>query len=455
MKKTIFTAILVLLLAAFSFSACSLIPGGSAKEETTEKEEKTEKKTKKNSGTKKKNSLKDKAKEKKAEPEEQPEEEPEETVPDKPSEQADVEGNGGFFIRVGDSVYFHRTEGDYYGETLLGRDLLYDVGVEEDVATLCRYDIRTGETEELCTDGCTGRMYLCGDKIFYSRDMGADGYEVWFVTLDGSEHSKWCPGEVAGVSPEGDRLAIDGYYDGSRFLMAYDENMDHVCSVPRFSDPIEFCGFSHKEMFYLEQEDGKVSCYSARNDEAEHVCYGELSLNGGFGGPYCDRFLSDGDMVYMLCAWYGGPVNTVEDYLIVGMEMGNAGSLSELQHGYDAKRMPGVESYEEPYLFVKDGELTYQPHDQNEAYLSEGKYGDLMMWKDGEGSLITDDAIREEECDNLLLQKGLVMGDAAYLMIAAAERVPEEDYKIFQAFRLSQIYPMRLDFSDRDNFVQL
>ncbi len=460
MKKKLFALILVLLLAAFSFSACSLIPGRDAKEETSEKEEKTEKKNKKSSGNKKKKKTKkDQTKEQEEKKEEAPEEqqdEADEKQEDSSSDLPDVEGNGGFFLRVGDGVYYHCADGDFYGETILGRDLLYDTGVREDLATLCRYDIKSGEVTELARDGCTGKMYLCGDKIFYTRDMGADGMEVWYVTLDGSEQSKFCPGEVVGVSPEGDRLAIDGYYDGSKFLMSYDENMDYLCSIPVFSDPVRFCGFCGGELFYLEQEEGKVSLYSGKNDMANHFFYGELSLPGGFGGPYCDRFVTDGNRVCMLLAWYGGPVNTMEDFLVVEMEAGKEDSLSEIQHGYDAGLMPDIDSYEEPYLYLADDGIRYEKHERGTAYLSESTYGSLMAFTEsGDDELITDDAIREDESDRLVFQNGIVIGDAVYLMVAGAERMPGEDYKIFPAFRLLQMYPMRLDFSDRDTFEQL
>ena len=96
-----------------------------------------------------------------------------ETGENEPSSE-EIENNGGFFIRVGNKIYFRR-----YGHHTLESNALFGQFLEnsysgedtENISAMLAYDMETGQVTEVFEDAGYGRLFA-GDGGFYCKRAG-------------------------------------------------------------------------------------------------------------------------------------------------------------------------------------------------------------------------------------------------------------------------------------------
>ena len=366
-----------------------------------------------------------------------------------PVSEAFIEGNGCFLMRVGTDIYFHRYTREAFPDIALDGAFLGGNSREEEASVLCRYDTLTEEVTEIVPDGCLSELYYCGDRFFYTREAEE---EIWTVTPLG-EKEKFAPGQVAGVSGDGSRIALWVMRGEDRCLSVYDAQGREASCLTDRSDlgRLRYCGFSEDVLLFTGRDAGNTVRLYSVSPGNEPVCLGMLSVTGTAS---CDRLVPFSGDVFCLFGWYGGPVNSLEDFLVVRCTPGKEDSLRELQHGYDASHMKGLDPADEPWFRVDAGAVAYLAHEPYSLELTHSNpacsgirrfvYGDLLLYDgDGNARTLIRDLVPEMDSERLILQDARILGDSAYLMLAQAERDRESDDKIRQAFLFRDMFILR------------
>ncbi|SDB42908.1 hypothetical protein [Butyrivibrio sp. INlla16] len=80
--------------------------------------------------------------------------ETEKNLDEEPTEENLVYGNGSYFVKVGDKVYFHDYSRAAVGESSQGGQFLY-LG-----SGICAYDESSGEISEISDESCSGKLFF-------------------------------------------------------------------------------------------------------------------------------------------------------------------------------------------------------------------------------------------------------------------------------------------------------
>lgn len=150
--------------------------------------------------------------------------EPPQSEPKRP----EVENNGGYFVRVGDAVWFRHYGGGTFDEPQLWGDFLTPWPSHPSASTLCRRGEADGMVTEALPDNGFGPLWFGMDGFYLTRVTDTGAREAYFKALDGTE-TPLREGVVIGVSENGRYAAVqmdDGgeshtalyLYDGTREL---------------------------------------------------------------------------------------------------------------------------------------------------------------------------------------------------------------------------------------------
>ncbi len=371
----------------------------------------------------------------------------------------EIYGNGSYFVKVGEKVFFHDYEKVTAKESSQGGQFL-DLG-----GGIVCFDESDGTITRITSEPLTGELYLLGDRFFGTVIDSSGRGQIVSVTADAQTHPHGL-GRIKGVSEDGKRIAIWNDNDSGQSLeVLTDELLGDVnqqfCIVDKPEDgTIAYCGLTDESLIYTKKSGDKIDLFSMGSDSQE-VCLGTLSDMGIYGGLECDDFLYDegSNMVYAVFAHYGGPVDSVEDYLIVSAAPGQEGSATLIQHGYDYNVMPNLTSTDEPTLRLIDGKLSYGFYDEKELYLSHSYLGSHMLsrfvygnllWCDEEGNVqnIVKSFIPYMDRDNFVMQTGQVLGDEAFVLVAGVVRNEASDVKLSQAFDFGNMYVLRVPLKE-------
>ena len=368
-------------------------------------------------------------------------------------EAAMVYGNGSYFVKAGDRVFCHDYEMAYAKEPSQGGNFLY-LGSGIDI-----YDEGNGEISVLTNEPCSGKLFLCGDDL-YSTCEEPDGIKrIVRVSMDG-EVFRVGPGEVIGISDDGKLVALWCNDASGEHLDVLNDQRLQYCRVDAPADGnISFVGLTDKELIYQVLDGGEIKLFSLGEDNKE-VCLGTLSDKGVYGSLECDDFLFDEDKgdIYGVFAHYDGPVDSVEDYLVVSANPGKEDSLELVSHGYNYDLMPNLTYGDEPTLRLNNGKPDFGFFDEEKLYLSHSYleshmlsrfvYGNLLWCNEsGEVQTIIKSFIPYMDRDNFVMQTGQVLGDEAYVLVAGVKRNEDSDYKLSQAFDFEKMYVLRVPLS--------
>lgn len=306
----------------------------------------------------------------------------------------EIENNGGFFVRVGNKIYFRR-----YGQQTLESSALFGQFLEysqpgenaEKSSAMLAYDIETGEVTEIFEDSGYGRLFA-GDGGFYCKRTG-DGYgnTAYWISYDGSQsvdlalampvgigiqtadpgqgeseeiaavtsenttdkneaapaHSSASISETDSENPENISSKIQGN-ENAAFLALQDQNLDHfgelfilregretARTVPGEDESLEFCGMTGEYAIYLlcDTKNKTNHLYSLSGKSGEAVCLGEMPIDKEQfydSNLEAGQFLSDEKGVYLVASCYQGTGHFLTYSLAVSAVPGTADSLKLL-----------------------------------------------------------------------------------------------------------------------------
>ena len=410
-----------------------------------------------------------------------------ETGENEPSSE-EIENNGGFFIRVGNKIYFRR-----YGHHTLESNALFGQFLEnsysgedtENISAMLAYDMETGQVTEVFEDAGYGRLFA-GDGGFYCKRAG-DGYGniAYWISYDGSKSVDLGQAVPVGISmPAADPdkqaafLALqaqDPDHFGELFILH--EGRETARAVPGEDEFLEFCGMTGEYAVYL-LSDTKTNTnhlYSLSGKSGEAVCLGEMPIGKNqFYGPYLEteQFLADEKGVYLVASYYQGTGHFLTFSLAVSAVPGTADSLkllasrglateeAEDENVNKANEGDAADENESnaserdgelspPILFLTaPGEADIVPGPAGTAGLSETVYGDLVYYDSPYSALeLIPDFIPHKEWgspEKKFLQTAEVVGDAVYLIAARAERNEEADVGWRMAYKLKELEWLRV-----------
>ncbi len=386
---------------------------------------------------------------------EEKEEAKEDTKEDKEEDVTSVYGNGSYFVKAGRKVFFHDYENVEADEPALGGQFL---GLGSGIIS---YDEDSGQIERITDEPCNGKIYLCGDEFYFAAEESDGSRRIVRISQSGEVY-RVGPGEVLGISGDGKLIAL-WCNDASRaHLDVLDDQHVQFCRIDKPDDgALSFCGLTEKELIYQVSTSGESKLCSMGDDNKE-VCLGTLSRLGIYGDLECDDFLYDeetGD-IYCVFAHYDGPVDSVEDYLVVKASAVKEGSLELISHGYNYDLMPGLSYGDEPTLRLVDGKLGFGFYDEDQLYLSHSYMGSHMLnrfvygnllWCDDKGEIqtIIKSFIPYMDRDNFVMQTGQVLGNEAYVLVAGVKRDEASDYKLSQSFDFEKMYVLSVPLEEK------
>ncbi len=376
----------------------------------------------------------------------------------------EIENNGGYFVRVDDgetdAVYFRN-----YGESQLWETAYFGNFVSfarpGETGKLMRYNLETGEVEEVAEDPLTGIIVADG-KGFYGRAatdeyggkicrMSADGKEITELSecrmdlLGSDETGTYVITQYADIFDSAKLGALAVWYDGSEILTA----------VPDPGELLSYCGFADGQMIFLvyKYETGENRLYSLSVDNGALTSLGRISYRDGDGNiaPLsCRQFLHDEEGIYLMLAserylyWDGGePLESpseIAGHVGIRAVPGKRNSVKVIPEAGEGA--PPEETVLPRLLLTDVGEVGVYSRTGGDLELSEGTWGDLIYYDSPFGAWLLAENFIDDPGDSdfrTIVQAMEFVDGAAYIITANAEKFYEEDSDIYYNLKLQQM----------------
>lgn len=366
----------------------------------------------------------------------EPQPQPQETAQPLPERTEEVEGNGGFFVRVGDKVWFRRyDDGAGVSSAFWGEFL--SVAPEKPAASkLCYYDRKGDAVIEAMSDDGFGELWFGVDGFYLTRaGQNDDLHHAYFRAVDGAV-TELCDGEISGVSDNGCYAAVSTWgppADGAG-IRVY-EGTKEVRTVPILDDGPRFLAVC---------DDGAV-VYRDANKVCELDASGKTLVLGTLPEPEADyelwwefeRSLINGDELWLTFGAYEGTGHFLSETLCVRMKLGTENSLEAIED------QPTSEEPYVPKLMLDGGEVRrveYLPDETDTSYST----GDLLRFgTDGSAGVLVGgflSTLSYDEEERRVVQASATLGDTVYLIVAQAFRDSENDVGWRMAYRPGELY---------------
>ncbi len=362
-----------------------------------------------------------------------------------------VENNGGYFVRVGDKVYYR-----LYHERALQRTALFGGFLGSDLpdrpSKLMSYDLQTGAKEEVATVYGSGKLFACRDGLLLAYP---DQDETYVIPMDGSEQTVYCKGTPDGVSEDGRVLIVTQYnteYTGEG-LFSWKAVICDGKEVARVEDEnsLLLCGFAGNDAIFAnrmeaDDEDAisnewRILSVDAAGTQTE---LGKLEPEEGFydASPDARQIVSDEEGVYGTIGFYAGTGHFLQDWVAFSAKPGVAGSL-EMLEPENREEFSGMEN-PPSMLLTGPGEVEFFKAPVGQVAYSEGGYGDLVYYDSPYSAVVLkedyftqDEATGEWPWGNFLLD-AVVFDDTAFLITAYGTR--NELYDIGWRYAYDLVY---------------
>ena len=380
-------------------------------------------------------------------PTEAPTEPPEETAASPDAEPPEVENNGGYYVRVGDTIYFRRYGKDATVPTAVFGQFTATWNVVGE-SELVAYDPATGELTALYTESGFGPLWY-GDGGFYlSERLGGTPVTVWYAA-DGSGAKELCPGEVLGMT-DGGLLAVEGGETDAAYVFYRHGEQVGVC---RTELGMEFAGLTEDGLFMLSSD------YDYDAETATHTLWqitpaGALLRLGDLTDDestlLCvvrpDRFLAHDGKVVVGLGYYSGTGMFLDFAMFAEATVGQAESLRLLEPEGD-----GTADDEPLYPVLNDdGTLGYVPALPHALRIGLGEMGALELWEDGAWQLLSEHFAPERNggwgMSNVVQHMDYVDG-AAYVTVASVFASPADNIGWRDASQLLAMTYLRVERS--------
>ncbi len=373
-----------------------------------------------------------------------------------------VENNGGYFLKIGDEVYY-RIQGEnslaknaFNGEFLDSPNLDPAKGADSDYgSSIMKLNTTTLEISEAAYDFGYGPLYSDG-KYLYLNEHDGDYTYVKYLSLDGSEEGRLGDGEIKGCSEESGLVAVNSMttdtYESVLSLYSGGKLVNKFSNTEGFY----YAGIDANGAYFVTPgEDGRqASVYQLAGDGSDALCLGSCKA---FDEGYAvfEQFLSTGDTVNFVISNRDGSAMMIQQVILASAKAGQENSLSETG-------VPDSFKYEsgEPMLPViyedGSGKVAFASTAPGKASLGSFEEGSNLTLADESGNqteIITAFRLNppggDADAERYIPQAAEYVGGDIYLIIALAERTPEEDIGWNESYGIKSMEYVRVNPSDK------
>ncbi|MCR4902119.1 MAG: hypothetical protein K6A23_04615 [Butyrivibrio sp.] len=381
----------------------------------------------------------------------------------------EVENNGGYFVRCGNSMYY-RLQGQkslksnaLWGEFLKNPN--FDATDISDLESeIVKLDLNTLETEVFIADTGYGPLF-CDGRYLYMNEIEGDDTYVKYVSLDGKEEGKLAHGTVKGCDEESGLVAVTRFdSDKNASVISLYQNTEFLKEY-EVSDGFEYAGVSSDSVFFMSYnyEEGSASCYQLSTDKDEPVCLGTLD---GFDAYYLclEQFLQTDDGDYFVLSQREGTGMFVSQVMIAKVYPGVEDGLETVpDNGFnDLNEEPMI-----PIIYEGKYDEEYDPEAEGIGLCNVAPHTVLVGSEYEGGDLLftyEPDAYTEV---NLYFVENLGFGDSdyfqqageyvdgdIYVIVAKGHRTPEEDIGWRESYGIDCLKYVKYDF-ESDQVIEL
>ncbi|MCR5675644.1 MAG: hypothetical protein K6G16_08050 [Lachnospiraceae bacterium] len=386
-----------------------------------------------------------------------------------------IENNGGYFVRVGDRVWYRIQPTETLGETsLFGGFLSATKSMTKDmpVADLCWYDLNTREFGRETDDngGGFGPLYYAKQKNgpgealggFYSNRFHDDETDVYWFSIDGSEVQRLSDGSIEGVTDNG-TLIVSRWDDqhGQEFVTFSGGRETGSCNAGDGS--LSYCGQDGSNAYVLLHQ-GDIGTGTDQfvqfTGDGKQIILGQLPPSEdefAMAWPECEDFAfasgSGGpETVYLVATRYEGTGHFVNERRVFAATPGQKNSLKEIE---PQDKMGDDWANDAKLDLGGNGQVSLVTHCAGELALSDIGSGDLMFYETPSTPvcLVKDFlsfGVKDETIDpnwgiaagdgkQRMIENMAYVGGCAFCVAALAHRAPEEDIGWRESYALDAL----------------
>ena len=362
-----------------------------------------------------------------------------------------VENNGGYFVRVGDAVWFRHYGDGTFDEPQLWGDFLTPWPSHPSASTLCCRNEADGTITEALSDGGFGPLWFGTDGFYLTRVTDTGTREAYFRALDGTE-TPLREGVVAGVSDNGRYAAVqvDDGGENHTALYLYDGTREVRSVLPGELAYLEYAALTDAgSLIYACHGYGTgefVSTLRQLDADGVETVLGTLPEQE-FEFPPIDLqleqcVLHDGE-VYCVFAWYNGTGHFLTRSLCVRASLSHPDSLRAMETPAwaDADDLSDVL----PKLCSSEADGVTIVQNLPGSLFAAGN--SLFRFNaSGESELIAADLLDQpsDPDEESFIKPIETVGGAVYLMVMNARRSPEDDIGWRMAYMPGELRYLRV-----------
>ena len=339
---------------------------------------------------------------------------------------AEVEGNGGYFIRLGRNVYYRVIAEDAMPMSAIFGDYLNseDASVP---STLAVYDLDTNEFRDVMQVNAYGKMYACTEGL-----LSADGngsimlYDPQAVTAQ-----SFCGGDtIIDVSDDGKLVAVSEHDDNWNISYSVYNEGDKLYTIDGVTDVYGFAGDELIAMRVVEETAVYEMCsYSVSGDETLMGTFIKpTEVYDAWTIPELIEFEPVGDDIYITFGYYEGTGHFLSAWEAYNMQAGVERSLKDV---IVTKENNQVNEAEEPKMFFDpDGEIYFYDVKKGSLGLSNISSGDLIYYDSPFSADIIDRYTIDDYQDPEWLNDipvAVVLDKTAFYIKTTGKHIREED----------------------------
>ena len=367
--------------------------------------------------------------------------------PQMSADAADVENNFGYFVKIGDDVYY-RVQGatvfhsSIWGEFLGAPDFYSTIENDPDSGSvIMKYNTKTKETTEVSQDYGYGPIGSDGVNLYLTERNGDHAF-VKYLSLDGSKEGKIADGTLVGCDAVKSYLAITDWEDDPYMSTLSLYHGSELLKQFRTDEGYEYLGTTSEGVFYyvLEDETENYGVHLYQMTEGETCDLGSAGTIE-YGYPCAEQFLSTASGVYAVLSGREGTGMFVADAKIIKAVPNEQDSVSLVkipQSFYETEgEMPVPVLYTDEAGALQIAKIA--PHSAMLGSFEEG--GDLLFAKEADEYISLADGFRLEPAEGAgedvryIGQCAEYLDGDLYLIVALAERDPSEDIGWREAYR--------------------
>ncbi len=340
----------------------------------------------------------------------------------------DVEGNGGYFVRIGRKVYYREIAPEAFPQyATFGEYLDYELPLPD--STLSVYDLDSCQEKQLFAVNGNGVLYAGKQGLF----LGDTDKELTrLIDPESGYVTTYADGCPIAVSEDGELLATC-FWGGHEYSYNVFKDGNPIYHIEDGNEIGEMLGFAGDALIGKCYDDDANYYLVSYDTTGSRTILGNIPAAENTTDPYSIpeliQFLPDKNGCFVSFGYYEGSGHFLSEWVVLAVTPGSADSLKVL-------KASGVNEYP-PYMFSEGGEEPGIYENFNKRIeLSDVTYGDLIWHDSPTGVTLLEkdfiyDHYYESEYDPIFWQDDIldavILDKTAFIIRASGEHIAEKD----------------------------